>query len=292
MAIHSQQRVIVVTGASSGLGRLTARELAAHGHVVYATMRDVEGKNSPARTELRAWVKDTGHDLRIVEIDVTRSESVQRGIDAILEEAGRIDVAINNAGVMHAGVSEAFTLDAVRRQFEVNVYGAVRINRAVLPQMRERGSGLLVQLSCLAGRVVFPFFGIYCASKYAVEAMAESYRYELSSFGVDSVIVEPGPFWTGLIDSSPGADDLSRLRSYGRVASTPTAMLRSFTETLTSEHAPEPQLVATAIRKLIDMPGTRPLRTVVGIDYGVSDLNRAVESVQHELLDALGMGVS
>ena len=218
MAAQSKQRVIVVTGASSGLGGLTSRELAAHGHVVYATMREVEGKNSPARTELLAWAEDTGHDLRVVEIDVTKSESVQRGIDAILEEAGRIDVAVNNAGVMHAGVSEAFTLEAVQRQFDVNVYGAVRINRAVLPQMRERGSGLLVQLSSLAGRVVFPFFGIYCASKYAVEAMAESYRYELSSFGVDSVIVEPGPFWTGLIDSSPGGgrpESIAILRTRG-----------------------------------------------------------------------------
>lgn len=290
MTTRIDQKVIVVTGAASGLGKLTARTLAERGHTVYATMRNVEGANREAREELLSGGKQSGDELRVVEIDVTDEESVDRGTDTILDEAGRIDVVVNNAGVMNVGVSEAYTIDAVRRQFDVNFYGIVRINRAVLPHMRERRSGLLVQLSSLAGRVVFPFFGIYCASKFAVEALAESYRYELSSFGVDSVIVEPGPFWTKLIDKSPGADDLERLQSYGSVALTPTEMLRSFTESLTSDGAPDPILVAGAIRDLIEMRGKRPLRTVVGLDYGVSDLNRAVEPVQRGLLDGLGMG--
>lgn len=289
MKSDRKQKVIVVTGASSGLGRLTAQELAAGGHVVYATMRNVDTTNREARDEVLASAERTGHQLRVVEIDVTCSESVNRGIDSIVKEAGRVDVVVNNAGVMNVGVSEAYSLEAVRRQFDVNLYGAVRINRAVLPQMRQRRSGLLIQLSSLAGRIVFPFFGIYCASKFAVEALAESYRYELARFGVDSVIVEPGPFLTKLIDHSPGADDLCRLRSYGSVASIPTAMLKSFTESQTADGAPDPGLVATAIRELVDMPGRRPLRTVVGIDLGVSDLNRAVDPVQHRLLDALGV---
>ncbi len=290
MTTKTKEKIIVVTGASSGLGRLTAQVLAAQGHVVYATMRSVRGANGEARKELLAGAKRAGDELRVVEIDVTSEECINRGIDSILEEAGRIDVVVNNAGVMNVGVSEAYTLEAVERQFDVNFYGMVRMNRAVVPHMRQRRSGLLIQLSSLAGRIVFPFFGIYCASKFAVEALAESYRYELSSFGVDSIIVEPGPFWTKLIDSSPGADDLDRLRSYGRVASTPTEILKSFSESQTSDDAPDPMLVATAISQLVDMPGERPLRTVVGVDYGVSALNRAVEPVQRGFLEALGMG--
>ena len=227
----------------------------------------------------------------MLEIDVTCDRSVDRGIESILEQAGRIDVLVNNAGVMNVGVSEAFTLEEVQRQFDVNVYGSVRMNRAVLPSMRKRRSGLLIQLSSLAGRVVFPFFGIYSASKFAVEALAESYRYELSSFGVDSVIVEPGPFWTTLIDKSPHPkSDPQRLVSYGEVASVPNSMLVSFTEFLTADGAPDPQSVADAIGDLVRMTGPRPLRTVVGLDYGVTDLNRAVEPIQNELLDQLGMG--
>lgn len=293
MKVRAGRKVIVVTGASSGLGRLTALTLARGGHLVYATMRDVSGRNSKSERELLETARNTGEgNLHVVEIDVVDRRSVGRGIDTILEQAGRIDVLINNAGVMNVGVSEAHTVKAVRRQFEVNFFGVVRMNRAVLPQMRARGSGLLIHVSALGGRLVFPFFGIYCASKHAVEALAESYRYELSSFGVDSILVEPGPFQTNLIDSSPGADDLARLKSYGRVASTPTAMLRWRTEFLSSKKAPEPQLVADAIRDLVDMQGERPLRTVVGVDHGLTELNRAVEPVQHDLLAELGVGAS
>jgi len=189
----TKEKIIVVTGASSGLGRLTAQVLAAQGHVVYATMRSVRGANGEARKELLAGAKRAGDELRVVEIDVTSEECINRGIDSILEEAGRIDVVVNNAGVMNVGVSEAYTLEAVERQFDVNFYGMVRMNRAVVPHMRQRRSGLLIQLSSLAGRIVFPFFGIYCASKFAVEALAESYRYELSSFGWTRSSWSPGP---------------------------------------------------------------------------------------------------
>ncbi len=286
----SGDKVIVVTGASSGLGRLTAETLAAEGSQVYATMRNSSGSNGSAREALLDAATASGQKLSVVDMDVTDEQSVGSAITSILTEAGHVDVVVNNAGVMNVGVTEAYTLVAMQRQFEVNFYGPARVIRAVLPHMRARGSGLLIQVSSLAGRLVFPFFGVYSASKFAVEALAESYRYELSSFGVDSIIVEPGAFWTKLIDRSPGADDLDRLRSYGNVASTPTTMLNSFTEFLNSEEAPDPQLVATAIRDLVDMPGPRPLRTVVGVDYGVGELNRAFEPVQRALLEGLGFG--
>ena len=197
---------------------------------------------------------------------------------------------MNNAGVMNVGVSEAYTVEEVKRQFDVNFYGVVRMNRAVLPHMREQRSGLLIQLSSVIGRVVLPFFGIYSASKFAVEALAESYRYELSSFGVDSVIVEPGPFSTELFAKSPAnEDDPERVASYGNVASVPSALLTNFTQFVTSDDAADPGQVATAIKELVDMTGERPMRTVVGVDYGVGDLNRAIEPVQHGLLEGLGL---
>ncbi|MFQ5527949.1 MAG: SDR family oxidoreductase [Thermoanaerobaculia bacterium] len=286
----STRKIIVVTGASSGLGKLTAETLAAAGSQVYATMRNSRGSNRSTREAMLDAATTGGRKLSVVDMDVTNQKSVDQAIETILAEAGHIDVVVNNAGVMNVGVTEAYTLEAVQRQLDVDFYGPVRVNRAVLPRMRERGSGLLIQVSSLAGRVVLPFFGVYCASKFAVEALAESYRYELSSFGVDSVIVEPGPFWTQLIDRSPGADDLDRLRSYGNVASIPTSMLKSFAEFLTSEEAPDPQLVATAIQDLINRKDPRPLRTVVGVDYGVGTLNRAVEPVQRALLEGLGFG--
>ncbi len=284
------EKVVVVTGTSSGFGKLTARELAAQGHVVHASMRDPMGKNRAARDELVGLAETNGYELRVQDIDVTDDASVSQGIASILSESGQIDAVVNNAGVMNVGVSEAYTLDEVKRQFDVNFYGIVRMNRAVLPHMRERGSGLLVHVSSIIGRVVVPFFGLYCASKFAVEALAESYRYELSSFGVDSVIVEPGPFGTELFGNSPAnEDDPQRAASYGDAASIPSAIMRSFEAFAATEEAPNPSEVATAIAELVDMPGERPLRTVVGVDYGVRDLNRAAESFQAGLLEGLGM---
>lgn len=125
-------------------------------------------------------------------------------VQTVIEAQGRLDVVVNNAGVMHCGVTEAFTVAQAREQLDVNVLGAFRTIKAVLPQMRKQGSGLLIQISSLAGRAVFPFFGLYCASKFAVEALAESLTYELQHVPVDSVIIEPGPFATDLEGWSPG----------------------------------------------------------------------------------------
>ncbi|MFT5292493.1 MAG: NAD(P)-dependent dehydrogenase (short-subunit alcohol dehydrogenase family) [Planctomycetota bacterium] len=283
-------KVVVITGTSSGLGKLTAKELATQGHRVYASMREPDGRNRSARDELMALAHSGGLHLRVLEIDVTCDESVSAGIAEVLECEDHIDVLINNAGVMHVGVTEAFCLDEVRSQFEVNFHGALRMNQAVLPSMRAHGSGLLVHLSSLAGRLTFPFFGIYCASKFALEAMAESLRYELSSFGVDSILVEPGLFWTGLIHKSPpNGKDVERLASYGEVARIPGSLLTSFTQRLTAKDAPDPQMVADAIAGLIAMEGPRPLRTAVGQDLGVGDLNRSVAPVQASLLKELGL---
>ena len=283
-------KIILITGCSSGFGRLTAETLARQGHCVYAGVRDPEGRNSAAAEELRNLALDENLDLHRVDLDVTRSESIDAVVGLVIDRQGRIDVLVNNAGVMNVGITEAYTPEQVRRQMDVNFLGPVQLDRAIIPWMRKQKSGLLIHVSSLAGRLVFPYFGIYCASKFALEAVAESYRYELSAQGIDSVIVEPGPFGTALIATSPKPGDAERLADYGEVAQFPDKMLASFEAFYQSDDAVDPQVVADDITRLIEMPReVRPLRTVSGLDYGVRELNAHVEPVQRGLLETLGL---
>lgn len=285
-------KVIVVTGASSGFGNLTVLELARRGHTVVATMRDVEGRNAKVRTDLIEAAMSEGHGLEVLEMDVADEASVDAAIEKVVKRYGKIDVLINNAGLMPVGITEAYTVADVERLFSVNFFGAVRTDRAVLPHMRAAGSGLLVHVTSLMGRVVFPFFGTYSASKFALEALAEAYRYELKSFGVDSVIVEPGPFPSNLISSSPEPSDQAVLTAYGDVAAVPGQIKAHANDGQDEANPPRPQLVADAIAKLVETTERRPLRTVVmpeGLDFGVHALNEAVRPIQNQMLTSFGM---
>ncbi len=285
-------KVVVVTGTSSGFGRLTALELARRGHTVIATMRGVEGRNAQVRSELIEAAKAEGRVLQVLEMDVTDEASVNSAVNHVIKQHGRIDALINNAGTMFVGVTEAYTVADVERQFAVNFFGAVRADRAVLPHMRAAGSGLLVHVTSLMGRLIFPFFGVYSASKFALEALAESYRYELSSFGVNSVIVEPGAFPSNLLPTSPEPSDEAVLASYGAVAAIPGQIKDSASQAHDPSNPPRPQLVADAIARLVEATERRPLRTVVmpeGMDLGVERLNEAVTSIQNDMLGAFGM---
>jgi len=272
-------KVVLITGCSSGFGRLTAETLAREGHCVYAAMRDLVGRNSSVAAELMNMASEENLDLHTIEIDVTDNALIDKAVATIVKEKGRIDVLVNNAGVMNVGITEGYTHDQVKQQMEVNFFGPAQLDRAVIPHMREQQSGLLIHVSSLAGRMVFPYFGIYCASKFALEAIAESYRYELSAQGIDSVIVEPGPFGTTLISNSPKPEDNERLADYGDVAEFPNNMLASFEEFYKTDDAVDPQVVADDIAGLITMSQKqRPLRTVSGLDYGLRDLNTSTET--------------
>jgi NAD(P)-dependent dehydrogenase (short-subunit alcohol dehydrogenase family) len=193
---------------------------------------------------------------------------------------------------MPIGVTEAYTVADVERLFAVNFFGAVRADRAVLPHMRAAGSGLLIHVTSLMGRVVFPFFGTYTASKFALEGLAEAYRYELKGFGIDSVIVEPGPFPSNLISSSPEPSDRAVLASYGEVAAIPGQIKANANAGHDEANPPRPQRVADAIVQLVEATERRPLRTVVmpeGMDFGVQRLNEAVSPIQNNMLTAFGM---
>jgi len=191
---------VLITGTSTGFGRGAAERLARRGDQVFATMRDVEGRNAEHREALERLATQEGLRLRVLALDVTDQASVDRAVAAALAEAGGLDVVINNAGIAALGVTEAFTPEQFEQIFDVNVYGVVRVNRAVLPAMRQQRSGLLVHVSSGAGRVTVPALAAYSASKYALEAIADAYRYELLPFGVDSVLVEPGVYRTGIHD--------------------------------------------------------------------------------------------
>ncbi|MBD8547199.1 SDR family oxidoreductase [Sphingomonas sp. CFBP 8760] len=285
-------KIVVVTGASSGFGKLTALELARQGHTVVATMRDVEGRNSAVRDELIDTARAEGHPLHVLEMDVADDASVETAIAGVVAQHGRIDVLVNNAGLMPVGVTEAYTVADVERLFAVNVFGAVRTNRAVLPHMRAAGSGLLVHVTSLMGRFTVPFFGIYAASKFALEALAETYRYELRGFGIDSVIVEPGAFPSNLIASSPEPSDTTVLAAYGEVAAIPGQIKAHADQQSDPANPPRPQRVADVIATLVNATERRPLRTVVmpeGQDFGVQQINDSVAPIQNGVLKAMGM---
>ncbi len=253
-------------------------------------MRDSANRNSSVASELMDLATHENLDLHMIELDVTNSASIEAAIAHVVEEQGQIDVLVNNAGVMNVGITEGYTLEQVKQQMDVNYFGPVQLDRTVIPHMRKQQSGLLIHVSSLAGRLVFPYFGIYCASKFALEAVAESYRYELSAQGIDSVIVEPGPFGTSLISKSPKPEDVERLADYGDIAELPDKRLASFEEFYQSDDAVNSQVVADDIANLIAMSHKdRPLRTVSGLDYGVRELNASVEPVQRVLLETLGM---
>lgn len=282
---------IVVTGSSSGIGRLTVITLAKEGHRVFATMRNIHSRNIAKKEALESLAKSDKLKITVVELDVTNDLSVSAAFEEIDAITKNIDIVINNAGTMFVGVTEAYSISQIRAQFETNLFGVLRVNKAALPYMRKRRQGLIINVSSLAGRAVFPFFGVYCASKFALEAVIESSRYELSQLGIDFTIVEPGAFPSNLIGTGPIEADQQILDEYGELAKLPAKMLEPFESLFNAVDAPNTQEVADAIAQLITTPsGKRPLRTVVGLDFGVRGLNQASEPFQHGILDMLEMG--
>ncbi|MCF8373604.1 MAG: SDR family oxidoreductase [Bacteroidales bacterium] len=279
---------ILITGANGGFGKLTVQTLLQQGHQVAASMRNVNGKNKKVADELR----DAG--AIIVDIDVTSKDSVNKGVAEAIELLGGIDVLVNNAGVGVLGMQEHFTDEDFFRLFDINVFGVQRMNRAVLPHMRGNGLGLLIHVSSLLGRIALPFYGPYNASKWAVEALAENYRIELSGFGIDSCIVEPGGYPTTFMENLMTPSDHSRDESYGDYVHAPKQMFDGFEGALASNPAQDPQNVADAIALLINTPaGERPVRTVVdsmGMGTHIDPYNKQLDQITSGILNAFGMG--
>src|SRR5258708_1096914 len=173
---HSAQ-TILVTGSNGGFGRLIVETLGRQGHIIFAGMREPTAKNASAAAELRVLAEQRQFTLHVVALDVTDSTSVTQAVEHTVATTGRLDVVVNNAGVSYIGPLEAFTLEQVQQQFDINVFGVWRVNSAALPHMRAQKSGLLVQVGSVVGRLAFPFLGLYGATKFALEGLTESYRY-------------------------------------------------------------------------------------------------------------------
>jgi NAD(P)-dependent dehydrogenase (short-subunit alcohol dehydrogenase family) len=258
---RAMTQTILVTGSTSGFGRLTVETLARQGHTVFAGMRAITGKNAVVAEELRTLAQREQLALHHVEIDVTDDASVEQAIEAVIEAAGRIDVVVNNAGVSYSGPLEAFTAEQARQQFDTNVFSVLQVNRAALPYMREQGNGLLLQIGSIAGRVALPFLGLYGATKFALEGLTETFHQELAPFGIDVAIIEPGNFPTSIATNLQTAVDTGRTALYqGAIAEFMTAF---FAESRSATPS-DPQDVADAIANVIAQPaGRRPLHTVV-----------------------------
>ncbi|GGD10907.1 SDR family oxidoreductase [Hyunsoonleella pacifica] len=289
---NSKNKTVVITGSSSGFGYLTTLTLARKGYKIWATMRNTETKNATKKEELLTIAKTEKLNISVIDMDVNNDDSVANAITTIANTDGKIDHLINNAGYMFVGITEAYSIQQAKDQFETNFFGILRTTKAVLPYMRQQQDGHIVNVTSLAGRLSFPYFGIYCASKHAVEAYSQALRYELAPFGVEVNIVEPGPFGTNLLFTGPKEEDQNVFNAYGEHKNVPHAMLKNFEGFYATDDAPNPQLVADSITELVETKkGNRPERVVSGIDYGVVDYNTKVLPIQESLVkDALQMG--
>ena len=265
---------------------MIAETLARRGHTVFATMRDSEGRNAAKAAEIQALAERESLTLQVLELDVTDDASVDRAVQMMVQRAGRLDVAINNAGYGLAGLIEATTTEQAKNIMDTNFLGSVRVNRAVLPQMRRQRSGLLLHVSSGAGRLVIPSFGLYCASKFALESLAEAYRYELAPQGIESSIIEPGAYKTEVFGNLVEAADQARTETYG-VAN----QIFDKVQGLLARMAGNPQEVADAVLRIVETPaGQRKLRYRVSVaNLGVDEINNLCQEMQAQLFGVLGI---
>jgi len=241
MTDNSHQRVALVTGGSSGIGEATAQQLLAAGFTVYAVARRVDRMEHLAQAGVHTFA-----------MDVTDDASVTAGVERILAEQGRIDVLVNNAGYGSYGAVEDVPIDEARRQFEVNVFGLARLTQLVTPTMRDQRSGRIINISSIGGKFYEPFGAWYHATKFAVEGFSDSLRMELKPFGIDVVLIEPGPIAT---EWNEIARD-SLLERSGETAYAPYAKRahRVLTEFDKPSRASKPETVA---RKIVRAATTR-----------------------------------
>lgn len=288
------KQVIVITGASSGFGALTARALAKAGHTVYAGIRETKGRNASQVEAAAAFAKDNGVDLRTVELDVASNASVEAGIAAVIAEQGHIDTIIHNAGHMSFGPAEAFTPEQFAELYDINVLSTQRVNRAVLPHMRRQGKGLVVWVSSSSTRGgTPPYLSPYFAAKAAMDSLAVSYASELTRWGIETAIIVPGAFTKGTnhFAHSGSPADKARAAEYddGPYVGVPDQALKGLASLEPADA--DAASVATAIVDIVDMPfGTRPFRTHIDpSEDGAEIVNGVADRVRAELFRRIGL---
>jgi len=278
---------VLITGCSSGFGKMSAKYLAEKHFHVYATMRNTKGKNEKVAQELKDFASTNNLKLEVLDLDVTSDDSVNSAISNIPE----VDVLINNAGLGFGGPIEAFTSQQCLDQLDLNIVGTLRTAKAVLPKMRKQHSGLIIQVSSIAGRGAFPGFGVYHASKWGLEGLSESLRYEVAPLGIDVAIVEPGPFSTDFFGNMVPAKNEEIATAYNHVNEFFDGFGNQVTEMFEDKNPQtDPMVVVKTFENLINLPtGSRPLRTIAGLDFGFQALNDAVEPIRKQSLESMGI---
>jgi NAD(P)-dependent dehydrogenase (short-subunit alcohol dehydrogenase family) len=254
-AASGQRKIALITGTSSGFGLLTALALAKKGYFVAATMRDLAKRERLLKEAEQAGVLG---QIQCLQLDVTESEGISRVVASILQQFGKIDVLVNNAGFAVGGYTEEVSMEDWRKQMETNFFAVVALSKAVITSMREQGQGMIINISSVSGRIGFPGYAAYAASKFAVEGFSEALRLELLPFGVRVVLVEPGAYSTDIWDKgfetiispadSPYRSKLEAMLNYSRKA---------------AKNAPHPQEVANLIAQITEQSPPR-LRYPIG----------------------------
>jgi len=286
-------KTILISGASSGFGALTAHALADAGHTVYAGMRDLGGRNAAAAAEAKQYSDQHNVDLRAVELDVSSDESTQQAVQTVLAEQGHLDVVIHNAGHMVTGPAEAFTPEQLAELYDTNVLGTQRLNRAALPHLRDQQDGLLLWVGSSSTRGgTPPYLAPYFAAKAAMDALAVSYALEVSRFGIESTIVVPGSFTHGTNhfahSGKPADADIVAAYEirYAGLMDQVSQKLR--------ELEPEWADVAEVARAIVTVVGTekgkRPFRVHIDpSDDGAAVVNAVADRVRTEFLRRVGL---
>jgi len=280
------KKVVLITGTNSGFGWLAANTVAALGHKVYATMRDIQGKNADQANAL-AQVEN----ITVLDVSLTDEASVQNAMDTIIAAEGTIDILVNNAGVSMFGVAESATPADVQRMFDVNVIAPWRLMKLALPFMRKQSEGLIINVSSGWGRFAAPFTVVYGASKFALEGLSEGLHYELRLLGVDVAIIQPGAFPTEMSQKIQTGSDTSVAEGYEVIAGVPNKLFAAIGQMFETVK-PDPQDIADEVVNLINLPkGQRPLRTVVDPSTGeiTKRANEAVKNEYANVLKAFGM---
>ncbi|OIJ24973.1 SDR family NAD(P)-dependent oxidoreductase [Nocardioides luteus] len=281
-------QIVVITGASSGFGALTARALARTGQTVYAGMRETGGRNAPAVRAAADYSTEHGVDLRAIELDVNSQDSVDAAIARIEADNGRIDVLIHNAGHMVVGPTEAFTPEQLAELYDVNVLSTQRVNRAVLPGMRARGAGLVVWVSSSSVKGgTPPYLAPYFAAKAGMDSLAVSYAGELARWGVETSIVVPGSFTSGtnhFAHSGRPADAAVEAAYETRYA----GLMGQVAEKLAAL-APadaDASMVSDEIARIVSLPaGERPFRVHIDpANDGSEEVSDVADRVRREFL--------
>jgi NAD(P)-dependent dehydrogenase (short-subunit alcohol dehydrogenase family) len=289
-------KTIVLTGASSGFGYITAKFLCDKGYRVIATLRDITTRNLSVKKELEEFSEKSVGLIDIAPLDVTSELSIKQFVEYIDNNIGHIDCLINNAGLGAMGFVETFSLDQARKIFDVNLFGPLSLTKAFMPLFRRQKEALVIFVSSACGRLCFPFLSIYNASKFALEGLVESWQIETKPLGIEMCLVEPGAYPSELHNKRLLPENEAVLDEYGTLKDASdqmvSAILQAFSDPSTS---PDPREVSDTIAKLIETShGSRPLRSIVGVvgTDGIEELNQENSVRQSHLLSMFGIALA